>query len=168
VVDLLTFLFRIREVPDSYLVLETFHPDWGFSWFFSVPPGEWLGSTSESGQDCFLPNPFQFISYLWINYSLFYDAFWVTRLYSVDEGVTSEWWWSIGDDKHPCFKRDWNPRSQRPSDQNLRLRPRGHWDQHHSFICYWESAVKLKKRITRRRRQRKIRKSKNEKKERRI
>jgi hypothetical protein len=39
-------------------------------------------------------------------FSLFYDAFSVTRLYSVDDRVTSE-----------CLKRDSNPRSQRPSDQ---------------------------------------------------
>jgi hypothetical protein len=29
--------------------------------------------------------------------------------------------------KHPCLKRDSNRRPQRPSDQGLRLRPRGHW-----------------------------------------
>jgi hypothetical protein len=33
------------------------------------------------------------------------------------------------EDKHPCLKRDSHPRSQRPSDQGLRLRPRDHWDQ---------------------------------------
>jgi hypothetical protein len=32
-------------------------------------------------------------------------------------------------DKHKCLKRDSNPRFQRLSDQGLRLRPRGHWDQ---------------------------------------
>jgi hypothetical protein len=34
-----------------------------------------------------------------------------------------------GEDKHPCLKQDSNPRSQRPSDQGLRLRPRGNWDR---------------------------------------
>jgi hypothetical protein len=29
-------------------------------------------------------------------------------------------------DKQPCLKRDSNPRSQRPSDEGLRLRPRDH------------------------------------------
>jgi hypothetical protein len=33
------------------------------------------------------------------------------------------------EDKRPCLKRDPNPRSQRPSDQGLRLRPRGRWDR---------------------------------------
>jgi hypothetical protein len=37
--------------------------------------------------------------------------------------VTCDWWW-IDEDKQPCLKRD---SSQRPSDQGLRLRPRGHW-----------------------------------------
>jgi hypothetical protein len=31
--------------------------------------------------------------------------------------------------KHPCRKRDSNPRSQRPSDQGLRFRLRGHCDR---------------------------------------
>jgi hypothetical protein len=46
--------------------------------------------------------------------SLFYDAFSVTRQYSVYDRVTNEWLWWIDEDKHPCLKRDWNPRSQRP------------------------------------------------------
>jgi hypothetical protein len=32
-------------------------------------------------------------------------------------------------DKHPCLEKDSNPRSQCPSDQRPRLRPRGHWDR---------------------------------------
>jgi hypothetical protein len=32
-------------------------------------------------------------------------------------------------DRHPCFKRDSNTRSQCPSNQGLRLRPRGKWDR---------------------------------------
>jgi hypothetical protein len=35
------------------------------------------------------------------------------------------------DDKHPCLKRNSNPRSQQPSDQSLRIRQRGHWDRPH-------------------------------------
>jgi hypothetical protein len=31
--------------------------------------------------------------------------------------------------KYPCPERDANPRSQQPSDQDLRLRPRGHRDR---------------------------------------
>jgi hypothetical protein len=57
--------------------------------------------------------------------SLFYDAFSVSIVYSDDDRVTSEWWWT-DEDKHPYLKRNSNPRSQRPSDQDLRLRPRGH------------------------------------------
>jgi hypothetical protein len=34
-----TRLLRTREVPGSNLGLETGYPDWGFSWFSSVPPG---------------------------------------------------------------------------------------------------------------------------------
>jgi hypothetical protein len=62
--------------------------------------------------------------------SLFYDALSVTRPYSVDNMVKSEWWW-IDEEKRPCLKRDSNPRSQRPCDQGLllRLRPPGHWDR---------------------------------------
>jgi hypothetical protein len=47
--------------------------------------------------------------------SLFYEAF----------SVTSKWWWWVDKDKRPCLKQDSNPWSQRPSDQGLRLRPRG-------------------------------------------
>jgi hypothetical protein len=32
------------------------------------------------------------------------------------------------DQKHSYLKSDSNPQSQRPSNQGLRLRPRGHWD----------------------------------------
>jgi hypothetical protein len=53
----------------------------------------------------------------------FHDAFSWTRLYSVDDRVISEWWWT-DEDKYPCLKRDSNPWSQRPSDKGLRLRPR--------------------------------------------
>jgi hypothetical protein len=48
--------------------------------------------------------------------------------------VTSEWWW-IDEDKCPCFKRDSNPRLERPSDQGLRLRPRCHWASVWAMFC---------------------------------
>jgi hypothetical protein len=35
--------------------------------------------------------------------SLFYDAFSVTRPYSVDGRVTSQWWQRIDEDRHPCL-----------------------------------------------------------------
>jgi hypothetical protein len=60
--------------------------------------------------------------------SLFYDAFSVTRLYSVDDRVESESWWWIDEVNHPYLKRDSNPWSQRSRDQGLDLRPRGHRD----------------------------------------
>jgi hypothetical protein len=47
--------------------------------------------------------------------SLFYDAFSVTRLQSMDDRVASAWSW-IDEDKHPCLKQDSNPRSRRPND----------------------------------------------------
>jgi hypothetical protein len=33
------------------------------------------------------------------------------------------------EDKRPCLEPDSTPRSQRPSDQNLRLIPLGNWDR---------------------------------------
>jgi hypothetical protein len=60
--------------------------------------------------------------------SLFYNAFSVTRLYSVNDTATSEWWWWIAEHKHPCLKQDLNPWSQHPSNQGLSLRPHGHCD----------------------------------------
>jgi hypothetical protein len=55
--------------------------------------------------------------------TLFYDAFSVTRLYSVYDRITSKWWLWIDEGKHPCLKRNSNPQSQRPSDQGLRVTP---------------------------------------------
>jgi hypothetical protein len=36
------------------------------------------------------------------------------------------------EDKHTCLKQDSKTRSRGPSDQSLRLRPRGHW---HGQVC---------------------------------
>jgi hypothetical protein len=36
-------------------------------------------------------------------------------------------------DKHPCFERDPNPRSQQPTGQDPRLRPHGHYDRHFHY-----------------------------------
>jgi hypothetical protein len=77
-------------------------------------PADW--SPDKQDDQCFF----------WFGGDLFYDTFSVTTLYSVDDGVTNEWW-RINKDKHPCFKGNMNPRSQGPSDQGLR--PRGHWDR---------------------------------------
>jgi hypothetical protein len=57
----------------------------------------------------------------------------VGLLWTSDQPVTKActYVWQCKTDrwgKHTCHKRDANPRSQRPSDQGLRLRPRGHWD----------------------------------------
>jgi hypothetical protein len=41
VVEWLTLLLRIRELPGSNLGPETSIPDWGVSWLSSVPPGEY-------------------------------------------------------------------------------------------------------------------------------
>jgi hypothetical protein len=48
-------------VPGSNTVLEAGYPEWGFSWFFSVPPGECRDSTLMLGHGFLLPNPFHFI-----------------------------------------------------------------------------------------------------------
>jgi hypothetical protein len=40
---------RIREIPDSDLGLETGYPDWGFTWFSSVPPRKSWVITSNYG-----------------------------------------------------------------------------------------------------------------------
>jgi hypothetical protein len=39
VVKWLTLLLHNQEVPGSNIGSETGYPDWGISWFFSVPPG---------------------------------------------------------------------------------------------------------------------------------
>jgi hypothetical protein len=58
VVEWLTHLLRIREVPGSNFGPETGYPDWGFSRFFSISPEN---STLKLVHDCFLPRHFQFI-----------------------------------------------------------------------------------------------------------
>jgi hypothetical protein len=60
-VEWLAFLHPIWEVPDWNLGLETGYGDWGFSRFYSVPPGEFWDSAFKLGHDHFLPNPFQSI-----------------------------------------------------------------------------------------------------------
>jgi hypothetical protein len=42
-VEWLTLLLRIREVPSSKLGPMTGYLDWGFSWFYSAPEGKILG-----------------------------------------------------------------------------------------------------------------------------
>jgi hypothetical protein len=63
VMECLTFLFRILEVPGSNLGTDTGYPDWGFSWCPSVSRGEFCDSTSKLDRDRFLPNPLQFNTY---------------------------------------------------------------------------------------------------------
>jgi hypothetical protein len=55
------------NIPTSYLgdpwfkyCPATSYPDWGFSWFSSVLPGECQDSTLNLGHNSLLPNPFQF------------------------------------------------------------------------------------------------------------
>jgi hypothetical protein len=48
-------------------------------------------------------------------------------------------------DKHPCLKRDSNPRSQHPRTQGLCFRPRGHWDRplyNYSHKCFHKYYVR--------------------------
>jgi hypothetical protein len=61
VVELLTLLLCVREVGASNLGLGNLLSWLRFSWFSSVPPGEWWDSILKLGRDCFLPHPFQFI-----------------------------------------------------------------------------------------------------------
>jgi hypothetical protein len=63
VIEWLTLLLRVQEVPGSNLGTETSYPNC-FSWFFSVYPGYCWASTIKLCQDHFLPNPFQFIVHL--------------------------------------------------------------------------------------------------------
>jgi hypothetical protein len=63
----------IREVAGSNLSPDTSYPDWGCSWFSSVPPGEYQDSTLELGHDRFLQNPFQFIIHLLPIHSTLYS-----------------------------------------------------------------------------------------------
>jgi hypothetical protein len=51
---------RIREIPSSNLGPKTGYPSWGFSWFSSAPPGQYL----EFGHVRFLPYPTQFVVHL--------------------------------------------------------------------------------------------------------
>jgi hypothetical protein len=69
VVEWLTLLLRIREVQGSNLG----YPDWGFSWFSSVPPGKFWDSTLKLGNDRFLPHPFQYITHSSHLHSMLYD-----------------------------------------------------------------------------------------------
>jgi hypothetical protein len=61
-VEWLTTLLCIREVPGSNLGEETDYPD--SSWFSSVLPEECRDSALKLGHDRFLPNPFQFFIHL--------------------------------------------------------------------------------------------------------
>jgi hypothetical protein len=61
-VEWLTLLLQIREVPRSNLCPDMSYPDWRFSWVSSVPPGKCRDS--KLGHDRFLPHPFQFIIHL--------------------------------------------------------------------------------------------------------
>jgi hypothetical protein len=65
VVEWLTPLLSMREVPGSNRDPETGHPDRGISWFSSVPPGKCRDSTLKLGHYCFLSYPLQFIFHLW-------------------------------------------------------------------------------------------------------
>jgi hypothetical protein len=64
VVEWLTPLLRIREVPGSNPGTETGYPDEGFSWLSSVPPGKFQDSNFKLVHDRFLPHPLQFIIHI--------------------------------------------------------------------------------------------------------
>jgi hypothetical protein len=64
VVEWLTFVLRIWEVPGSNLVLDSTYPYWGFSWVSSVLPCECSDNTLKLDNVRLLPNPVQFIIHL--------------------------------------------------------------------------------------------------------
>jgi hypothetical protein len=81
VVEWLTLLLHIREVPGSNLDLETGHSDWSFLWFSSIPQGKFRDSISKLGHNCFLPHPFQFIIHLPSFHLMLYSlSFWKVSL----------------------------------------------------------------------------------------
>jgi hypothetical protein len=80
VVEWLTLLLHIWEVLGSNV--ETGYPDWGFSWFYSVPPGKFQGSTLKLGHDHSLQLPLQFIIHL--SFDATYIA-WVTEKASLNK-----------------------------------------------------------------------------------
>jgi hypothetical protein len=54
--------------------------------------------------------------------------------------------WQVNDDNYDEYKRtniqrDSNPGSPSPSDQGLRLRPRGHWDRRFSYMKVMKANV---------------------------
>jgi hypothetical protein len=61
VVEWLTLLLRIREISASNIGPVNDYPDWGFSWFCSVYPGDRQSFTLKLGHDLLLSYPFQFI-----------------------------------------------------------------------------------------------------------
>jgi hypothetical protein len=72
VVNWLTLLLPIQKLQGSNLGPETSYPDWGFSWYSSVPSGEFRDSTLKLGHDHFLQNPFHFVIHLSPFYSTLY------------------------------------------------------------------------------------------------
>jgi hypothetical protein len=101
VVKWLTLMLHIRELPDSNPGPDTGYPDWGFSWFFSVPPGECPDSTLKFGHDRLLPDPFQFTIYLSPHHSPLYSLIYDNQ---TGEGRTNLRWFcstfDICDDKN--------------------------------------------------------------------
>jgi hypothetical protein len=64
VVESLTLLIRIRNVPGSNLGPETGYTNCGFSWISSVPPVKYKDSTLKLGHERLLPHLLQFIIHL--------------------------------------------------------------------------------------------------------
>jgi hypothetical protein len=62
-VEWLTFLLRIREVPDLNLAPENGYPG-GFSWIYLVHQAKFWVSISKLCHDCFVVHSFQIIIHL--------------------------------------------------------------------------------------------------------
>jgi hypothetical protein len=83
----LTFLLHILEVPGSNLSQETGYPDWGFSWFSSVLPGNCRDSTLNQARTAF----FHILSIWSFTYHPFIRCYiiWVTKKASLNEITNS-------------------------------------------------------------------------------
>jgi hypothetical protein len=72
VLEWLTLLLRIREIPGPNLGTETGYTDW-FLWFFSDPPGKCQDITLKLFHDLFLANSLSFNLHLSLSHSTLYS-----------------------------------------------------------------------------------------------
>jgi hypothetical protein len=97
VVEWLTLLLRIREVPGSNFGPLTGYPGLYFSWFLSAPLGECRVSASKLGYGRFLPNYFHFITHHPFHSTLYSLSFWKVSLNKLQILTNTSRWtrWDI-------------------------------------------------------------------------